>query len=81
MDQGPDLIRDLLILEARGATGQLEVASENVHTLLYFVEGQLVYAEGGTLSDGGVETDGEAGTDSGTDAADAADDAADAEDQ
>lgn len=51
MDQGPDLIRDLLILEARGATGQLEVASEGVHTLLYFVDGQLVYAEGGTLTD------------------------------
>ena len=51
MDQGPDLIRDLLILEARSATGQLEVASEGVHTLLYFVDGQLVYAEGGTLSD------------------------------
>ena len=51
MDQGPDLIRDLLILEGRAATGQLEVASEGVHTLLYFVEGQLVYAEGGTLSD------------------------------
>jgi hypothetical protein len=51
VDQGPDLIRDLLILEGRAATGQLEVASEGVHTLLYFVEGQLVYAEGGTLSD------------------------------
>lgn len=38
--------------------------------------------EGGTLSDGGVETDGgEAGTDAGTDAADSGDDAADAEDQ
>lgn len=51
MDQGPDLIRDLLILEGRAATGQLEVASEGVHTLLYFVDGQLVYAEGGTLTD------------------------------
>jgi tetratricopeptide (TPR) repeat protein len=51
VDQGPDLIRDLLILEARGATGQLEVISAGVHTLLYFVDGQLVYAEGGTLTD------------------------------
>ncbi len=51
MDQGADLIRDILILEARQATGQLEVASEGMHTLLYFVDGQLVYAEGGTLTD------------------------------
>lgn len=51
VDQGPDLIRDLLILEARGATGQLEVISAGVHTLLYFVDGQLVYAEGGSQTD------------------------------
>ncbi|MCA9574393.1 MAG: hypothetical protein KC668_03125 [Myxococcales bacterium] len=51
MDVGPDLIRELLILEARAATGQLEVISAGVHTLLYFLEGQLVYAEGGTLTD------------------------------
>ena len=50
MDSGPELLRELLVLQARRATGQLEVMAEGGHTLIYFVSGEVVYAEsGGTV--------------------------------